>query len=135
VGRLAVLAIVALGGLVGLAAPAAAHGGEELGGEVAKGAGGRQVVGYGRFTTTRRHRRLHVRVCIQRWRRERHWDTKGCERGVARRARSKTIAVEVRCSRDGIYRVKVRGRTKSRSGRSGHRVYGKSQGYAIDCRS
>jgi hypothetical protein len=135
VGRLAVLAIVALGVLVGLAAPAAAHGGEELGGEVAQRAGGRQVVGYGRFTTTRRHHRLYVRVCLQRWRRERPWDTKGCKRRVVRRARSKTIAVKVRCGRDGIYRVKVWGRTESRSGRSGHRVYGKSQSYGIDCRS
>jgi hypothetical protein len=135
VRRLLVLTIVTLGGLAGVAPPAAAHGGEELGGEVAERLGGSQVVGYGRFTTTRRHHRLYVRVCIQRWRRERPWDTMGCERGVARRARNKTIAVRVRCRRDGIYRVKVWGRTESRSGRSGHRVHGKSQSYSIDCRS
>ena len=127
--------IVALGGLAGMAPAAGAHGGEELGGDVAEDNDGRELVGRGRFTTTRRHYRLHVRVCLQRWLRTRSWDPVGCERGVARRASNKTIAVEVRCRRDGIYRVKVWGRTKSRGGRSGHRVYGRSQGYGIDCRS
>jgi hypothetical protein len=126
---------VALGGLAAVVPSAGAHGDEELGGEVVEATRGHAVVGRGRFTTTRRHHRLYVRVCLQRWLRERSWETEGCERGVARRARSKTISIQARCRRDGIYRVKVWGRTKSRGGRTGHRVYGRSPGYGIDCRS
>lgn len=125
--------IVALIASAAIVPAAGAHGEEELGGEVAEGRSGGHVVGYGRFTTTRRHHRLYVRVCIQRWRRGHRWRTQECERAVARRARTKTQAVNVRCSRDGIYRVRVWGRTKSRDGKAGHRVQGKSQGYGIDC--
>jgi hypothetical protein len=133
VRRLAVLAIVALGALAGAAQPAGAHGGEELGGEVTEGDERGQVLGRGRFTTTRRHHRLYVRVCIQRWKGGDRWDTKGCERDVVRDARNKTIEVEVRCGGDGIYRVKVWGRTRSRDGTVRHSVYGKSPGHGMDC--
>ena len=132
--RAVTLAAAAALATTGAVAPAAgAHGGEELGGEVAEGTDRGYVVGYGRFTTTRRHHRLYVRVCIQRWRGGRDWDTEGCERAVARNAQTETIAVDVRCARYGIYRVRVWGRTKTRAGAVHHRVHGKSLAYGIDC--
>ena len=127
--------LACLAALAAIPASAGAHGEEELGAEVAATNGGTRVVGYGRFTTTRRHHRLYVRVCLQRWLRKRKWDTQKCSRKVVRNARNETHAVGARCSRDGIYRVRVWGRTKSSSGRAGHRVDGKSQAYGIDCKA
>jgi hypothetical protein len=131
--QLAILLPIALATTCAVAPPAGAHGGEELGGEVAEGTDRGHVVGSGRFTTTRRHHRLYVRVCIQRWRGGRDWDTRGCERTVARSAKTRTIDVDVRCASDGIYRVRVWGSTKTRAGGVRHRVRGKSLAYSIDC--
>ena len=129
-----VACLLALAAGLAAGAPAAgAHSGEELGGEVATASTGERAVGYGRFTTTRRHYRLHVRVCVQRWLGGKRWDTKGCAKGGAKKAKTWTQSVDVPCSRDGIYRVRVWGYTKSSSGKRGHQVSGKSPGYGIDC--
>ena len=133
--RRTVLTLACLAALAAMPAVAGAHGEEELGAAVAPTQGGTRVVGYGRLTTTRRHHRLYVRVCLQRWLGQGKWDTQGCSRTAVRNARNKTHTVGATCSRDGIYRVRVWGRTKSSSGKAGHRVQGKSQGYGIDCKA
>jgi hypothetical protein len=112
-----------------------AHGGgEQLGGEVDEGLKPGHVTGLASFSTKLVHHRIHVRVCLQRRMPDQHWKTQGCAHKTRNQRRSVTTSVTRTCTHDGVYRVTVRGHTRSTSGSLGHRVSGTSDSFGIDCR-
>jgi hypothetical protein len=118
-----------------LAPSAMAHGGgEQLGGEVDQGLEPGHVTGLASFSTKLVHRRIHVRVCLQRRTPARRWKTQACAHKTRNRRKSVTTSVTETCGHDGVFRVRVWGHTRSSAGRLGHQVSGTSDSFGIDCR-
>lgn len=120
------------------AAPAAqAHGDELLRGEVDKLTRYNPPIvhAYGGTDTQRVHRRIYVRTCIQlQWGPPIYdWVTIECARDSRPRARAVVVGLSIDCNMDTYYRARVRGWTRTSSGRIGHRELGFTDRKYINC--